>query len=134
MGAFSSSAWPKDSLNNLRRSIWFKRGRRAGRIINISKRRANPILARVGAYYHDIGKTLNPDGFVENQISSENIHESLTPEQSVNLIRNHVSKGIELAEKNKLPKEIIDFIPMHHGTMVITFFTKKLNNYTVKIR
>lgn len=86
---------------------------------------ANPILARVGAYYHDIGKTLNPDGFVENQISSENIHETLTPEQSVTLIRNHVIKGIELAEKNKLPKEIIDFIPMHHGTMIITFFYEK---------
>jgi len=86
---------------------------------------ANPILARVGAYYHDIGKTLNPDSFVENQISSENIHETLTPEQSVTLIRNHVIKGIELAEKNKLPKEIIDFIPMHHGTMIITFFYEK---------
>lgn len=86
---------------------------------------ANPILSRVGAYYHDIGKTLNPEGFVENQINSENIHESLSPEQSVILIRNHVIKGIELAEKNKLPKEIIDFIPMHHGTMIISYFYEK---------
>ncbi|NMB82348.1 MAG: HDIG domain-containing protein [Ignavibacteria bacterium] len=86
---------------------------------------ANPILSRVGAYYHDIGKTLNPEGFVENQINSENIHESLSPEQSVKLIRNHVIKGIELAEKNKLPKEIIDFIPMHHGTMIISYFYEK---------
>lgn len=86
---------------------------------------ANPILARVGAYYHDIGKSLDPDSFVENQINLENVHESLAPEQSVTLIRNHVLKGIELAERNKLPKEIIDFIPMHHGTMVISYFYEK---------
>jgi putative nucleotidyltransferase with HDIG domain len=86
---------------------------------------ANPILARVGAYYHDIGKTLAPDCFVENQLTSQNIHESLTPQQSVELIRNHVTKGIEIAESNALPKEIIDFIPMHHGTMIITYFYEK---------
>lgn len=86
---------------------------------------ANPILARVGAYYHDIGKSLDPESFVENQINSGNIHESLTPQQSVELIRNHVSKGIEIAEKNGLPNEIIDFIPMHHGTMIITYFYEK---------
>jgi hypothetical protein len=86
---------------------------------------ANPILARVGAYYHDIGKSLDPESFVENQINSGNIHETLTPQQSVELIRNHVSKGIEIAEKNGLPKEIIDFIPMHHGTMIITYFYEK---------
>ncbi|MEW6506656.1 MAG: HDIG domain-containing metalloprotein [Bacteroidota bacterium] len=86
---------------------------------------ANPILARVGAYYHDIGKTLAPDCFVENQLTSQNIHESLTPQQSVELIRNHVIKGIEIAESNGLPKEIVDFIPMHHGTMIITYFYEK---------
>lgn len=86
---------------------------------------ANPILARVGAYYHDIGKALDPASFVENQINSENIHEKLTPERSVELIRNHVEKGIILAQKNDLPQEIIDFIPMHHGTMVISYFYQK---------
>ncbi len=86
---------------------------------------ANPILARVGAYYHDIGKTLNPGSFIENQINEENIHEKIKPEESVKLIRNHVIKGIEIAKQYNLPKEIIDFIPMHHGTMVITFFYEK---------
>ncbi len=86
---------------------------------------ANPTLSRVGAYYHDIGKSLDPASFVENQIQSENIHEKLKPEQSVNLILNHVKRGIELAKKYNLPKEIIDFIPMHHGTLKMTFFYEK---------
>ena len=86
---------------------------------------ANPTLARVGAYYHDIGKILDPESFVENQINSHNIHEHLQPEQSVALILAHVKKGIELAETYALPKEIIDFIPMHHGTMVISYFFSK---------
>lgn len=86
---------------------------------------ANPILARVGAYYHDIGKMLDPESFVENQTNSHNVHEHLTPEQSVKLIIAHVSKGIELAETYNLPKEIIDFIPMHHGTMVMSYFFSK---------
>ena len=86
---------------------------------------ANPILARVGAYYHDIGKSLNPESFVENQLSNTNIHEKLSPEKSVRLILDHVKKGIELAQKNNLPQEVIDFIPMHHGTMVISYFYEK---------
>jgi len=86
---------------------------------------ANTILARVGAYYHDIGKSVDPYSFVENQLITENIHETIKPEKSVNLILNHVKKGIELAEEKNLPKEIIDFIPMHHGTMVVTYFYEK---------
>jgi putative nucleotidyltransferase with HDIG domain len=86
---------------------------------------ANPILARIGAYYHDIGKTLDPESFVENQLSGINIHEGISPEKSVRLIKDHVKKGIEIAEKQGLPKEIIDFIPMHHGTMVISYFYEK---------
>lgn len=86
---------------------------------------ANSILARVGAYYHDIGKSLDPDSFVENQIASENIHEKLKPEKSRELILNHVNKGIALAEQFDIPKEIINFIPMHHGTMVISYFYEK---------
>lgn len=86
---------------------------------------ANPTLSRVGAYYHDIGKSLDPASFVENQIQSENIHEKLKPDQSVNLILNHVKRGIELAQKHNLPKEIVDFIPMHHGTLKMTFFYEK---------
>ncbi len=86
---------------------------------------ANSILAKVGAYYHDIGKILNPDSFVENQIDSNNIHENLPPERSSALIKEHVHKGIELARKHKLPNDVIDFIPMHHGTMVISYFYEK---------
>jgi cyclic-di-AMP phosphodiesterase PgpH len=86
---------------------------------------ANPLLARVGAYYHDIGKTITPQNFVENQINNRNIHEDLSPEESVSFIKQHVVEGVELARKNKIPEEIIDFIPAHHGTMVMTFFYEK---------
>ena len=86
---------------------------------------ANPILARVGAYYHDIGKTIDPNTFVENQMDNFNIHEKLNPRRSAELITDHVKKGIELARENKLPEEIISFIPMHHGTMVVSFFYEK---------
>lgn len=86
---------------------------------------ANTLLARVGAYYHDIGKTITPQNFVENQLNNQNIHENLTPEESVSLIKKHVLEGITLAEENSLPQEIIDFIPMHHGTMVMTYFYDK---------
>ena len=83
---------------------------------------ANPLLARIGAYYHDVGKTISPQNFVENQLNNQNVHENLTPEESVGMIVQHVKEGIELAKENKLPQEIIDFIPMHHGQMVMSYF------------
>ncbi len=86
---------------------------------------ANSLLARVGAYYHDIGKTVEPQGFVENQMNSQNLHENLSPEESAHMILKHVNEGIELARQHKLPQELIDFIPMHHGTTVSTFFYEK---------
>lgn len=86
---------------------------------------ANTLLARVGAYYHDIGKTISPQGFVENQLNNQNIHEGLTPQQSAELIARHVKEGVALARQNKLPEELIDFIPMHHGTATMTFFYEK---------
>lgn len=86
---------------------------------------ANPLLARVGAYYHDIGKTITPQNFVENQLNNQNIHENLTPEESINLITRHVKEGIQIAKEHNIPQEIIDFIPMHHGTTVITYFFEK---------
>jgi len=86
---------------------------------------ANPLLARVGAYYHDIGKTISPQNFVENQLNSQNLHENLSPEESVSLIAKHVAEGINLAKENDLPQEIIDFIPMHHGTTTMSFFYDK---------
>jgi len=86
---------------------------------------ANPLLARVGAYYHDIGKTISPQNFVENQLNEINVHENLKPEESIDLILNHVKAGIELAHENNIPQEIVDFIPMHHGTTAMTFFYEK---------
>lgn len=89
---------------------------------------ANALLARVGAYYHDIGKIIEPQGFVENQMNSQNLHESLPPEESAKLIVKHVNEGIDLARQYKLPQELIDFIPMHHGTTVSTYFYEKAKN------
>ncbi|GBD87024.1 hypothetical protein BMS3Abin03_00950 [bacterium BMS3Abin03] len=86
---------------------------------------ANPLLARVGAYYHDIGKIITPQNYVENQLNNQNIHENLMPEESVRLIESHVVEGRNLARENDLPQEIIDFIPMHHGTTVMTYFYER---------
>jgi putative nucleotidyltransferase with HDIG domain len=86
---------------------------------------ANPLLARVGAYYHDVGKTITPQNFVENQLNNQNVHENLTPEESVSLIVRHVNEGIVLAKDHDLPQEIIDFIPMHHGNMIMTYFYER---------
>jgi cyclic-di-AMP phosphodiesterase PgpH len=86
---------------------------------------ANSLLARVGAYYHDIGKTISPQSFVENQLNNQNVHENLSPDESVAMIVRHVNEGIELAKQYKLPQELIDFIPMHHGTTVSNYFYEK---------
>jgi len=86
---------------------------------------ANPLLVRVGALYHDVGKSLNPSAFVENQMDNYNIHDDLTPEQSAATIIEHVPEGIKLAENANLPVEIIDFIATHHGTLLVSFFYEK---------
>jgi putative nucleotidyltransferase with HDIG domain len=86
---------------------------------------ANPLLARVGAYYHDIGKTITPQNYVENQMDNQNVHENLTPEESAQLIVSHVQEGIQLGVDSNLPREILDFIPMHHGTTVIKYFYER---------
>ncbi len=86
---------------------------------------ANTILARVGAYYHDIGKSLKPEYFIENQMGFKNRHDKLMPRMSSLILIAHVKDGIELARKYKLPKEIIEFIPMHHGTTLIAYFFNK---------
>lgn len=86
---------------------------------------ANSLLARVGAYYHDIGKTITPQNFVENQLNNQNVHENLTPDESAHLISSHVQEGVRLAEESHLPREIIDFIPMHHGTTVMKYFYER---------
>lgn len=86
---------------------------------------ANQILARVGCYYHDIGKVVSPQYFVENQVDSGNKHEQLNPSLSAKMIISHVKNGIKLAQKYRIPQEIIDFIPMHHGTNLVSYFYEK---------
>lgn len=83
---------------------------------------ANPLLARVGAYFHDIGKIPKAEYFIENQFDMANKHDLLTPKKSASIIRNHIEDGIELAHEYKLPQRIVDFIPMHHGTTLIKHF------------
>ncbi len=83
---------------------------------------ANSLLARVGAYFHDVGKAKKPAYFVENQIGEENRHDKLTPSMSALIIRAHVKDGIEMAREHRMPKAIIDFIPQHHGKALIEYF------------
>ncbi len=82
----------------------------------------NGLLARVGAIYHDIGKIKRPYFFTENQEAYKNIHDEMEPSLSALVIASHVKEGLELAKKNKLPKDIIDIIAQHHGTGLITYF------------
>ena len=86
---------------------------------------ANPLLAKVSAYYHDIGKMKKPLYFVENQTGSENKHERLAPSMSSLILISHVKDGAELAKKHKLGREIIDIIQQHHGSSLISFFYQK---------
>ncbi len=85
---------------------------------------ADALLCKVGAYYHDIGKMENPEYFIENQ-HGYNPHDNLDPRESARIIISHVSKGVELARKYKLPGRIIDIIRTHHGTTLIYPFYKK---------
>lgn len=84
---------------------------------------ANPFLTRVGAYYHDIGKLVKPEYFIENQGSpGNNPHGNLAPALSSLIVISHVKEGVALARAAKLPQEIINFIPMHHGTSRVEYF------------
>ncbi len=82
----------------------------------------DPLLARVAVLYHDIGKVEHPSFFVENQVSGENVHNSLDPRISAQIIRDHVFDGIRLAQQAHLPKSIVDIIEQHHGTTLIRYF------------
>ena len=86
---------------------------------------ANALLARVGAYYHDIGKLKKPQYFVENQPKGRNPHDMLKPQTSATIIRNHVKEGLELAAEHRLPKSVRAFITEHHGTGAISYFFEK---------
>jgi cyclic-di-AMP phosphodiesterase PgpH len=85
---------------------------------------ANALLARLGALYHDIGKSAAPEHFVENQLG-KNPHDRLKPAQSAKIIISHVTYGIKLGKEMGLPQRIIDFIPQHHGTRTLHFFLRK---------
>ncbi|WP_158264865.1 HD family phosphohydrolase [Blastopirellula marina] len=84
--------------------------------------RANGLLVRVGAYFHDIGKMLKPEYFIENQNASDNRHDGLNPAISTLVIIAHVKDGADLARQNRLPRAIIDFIEQHHGTTLVEYF------------
>ncbi|ORJ59063.1 phosphohydrolase [Geothermobacter hydrogeniphilus] len=90
--------------------------------------RANPLLARVAAYYHDIGKIKKPLYFVENQSGSENRHDKLTPSMSALVLMAHVKDGVELARENRLGDALIDILRQHHGTALMKFFYDKAKN------
>jgi putative nucleotidyltransferase with HDIG domain len=83
---------------------------------------ANPLLARVGAYYHDIGKIATPQYFIENQARGRNPHEQMNPHHSASLVRRHVEDGLRLAAEARLPESVRAFIPEHHGTQLIGYF------------
>jgi cyclic-di-AMP phosphodiesterase PgpH len=85
----------------------------------------NPTLARVGSYYHDIGKIHKPEYFIENQRPTENKHDRLMPSMSSLIIAAHVKEGVEVARAHRLPTQIIDIIQQHHGTSLITYFYQK---------
>ena len=87
--------------------------------------KANAMLVRVGALYHDVGKMANPTYFTENQITNVNPHDELPPKESAKIIIDHVIDGIELARKNNIPDRVIDFIRCHHGTTFVYYFLKK---------
>ena len=87
---------------------------------------ANSLLARVSAYYHDIGKLSKPEYYAENEpASSRSRHERLTPSMSVLVVKSHITEGLEMARKQHLPRAVQNAIPEHHGTMVMAFFYHK---------
>lgn len=83
---------------------------------------ADPLLVRVGAYYHDIGKLVRPYFFIENQFDGKNAHDTLDPQTSARIIATHVRDGLELAARYNLPTRVREFISEHHGTRLVGFF------------
>ena len=93
---------------------------------------ARGLLVRVGAYFHDIGKMLKPQYFIENQSKGDNRHDSLVPAMSTLVIIAHVKDGSDLARQNRLPDSIIDFIQQHHGTTLVEYFYRQANQKKVQ--
>jgi putative nucleotidyltransferase with HDIG domain len=93
---------------------------------------ADPLLVRVAAYYHDIGKLADPTAFIENQpAGGPNPHDEMTPEESARVLAAHVANGIDIAYRYKLPKPVISFIPQHHGTGRMSYFWQKAREQAV---
>lgn len=86
---------------------------------------ANALLVRVGCYYHDIGKTLQPAFYIENQTGDGNPHDQLDPKESARIIMEHVRGGMDLARRHRLPEEVRAFIPEHHGARLVTYFFRR---------
>jgi putative nucleotidyltransferase with HDIG domain len=94
---------------------------------------ANPLLARVGTYYHDIGKLARPQYFVENQRKGLNPHDKLRPDDSASIIRSHVRDGLQLAAQHGVPKRLRAFITEHHGTGSISYFLERARERSIEI-
>lgn len=98
---------------------------------------ADPLICRVGAYYHDVGKTRRPMFFVENQMTKENPHDKIAPSLSHLIITSHVTDGLEMLKRSGLPKPIQDICATHHGTTILWYFFNKAKeldkNGTLKI-
>lgn len=86
---------------------------------------ADALLTRVGCYYHDIGKVLQPGMYIENQMGGPSPHDDLSPQESADVIQQHVRRGVELAKRSRLPPRIQAFIPEHHGTRLVAYFYRK---------
>jgi putative nucleotidyltransferase with HDIG domain len=86
---------------------------------------ADALLARVGCYYHDIGKLLRPGFFIENQLGGANPHDHLDPGDSARIISDHVRDGVNLAREYKLPQKVAAFVPEHHGTRMVVYFYRR---------
>ena len=86
---------------------------------------ADPVLVRVGAYYHDIGKIKRPYFFVENQVDGENPHDKIAPSLSTLIVTSHIKDGVDLCRDYKVPQVIIDIVEQHHGTTLVSYFYKR---------
>ncbi|MBP2241668.1 putative nucleotidyltransferase with HDIG domain [Cytobacillus eiseniae] len=95
---------------------------------------ANGLLARVGCYYHDIGKTKRPQFFIENQMNIENPHDRLPSQTSKNIIIAHATDGAEMLRKHKMPREIVDIAEQHHGTTLLKFFYHKASQNGLEVK
>ena len=109
----------RNDPNSIRQYLLGQLAEEACRVVG-----GNGLLARIGALYHDIGKTAAPEHFVENQMT-KNPHDRLKPTQSAKIIISHVTYGVKLAKEMGLPPRIVDFIPQHHGTRTRHYFLKK---------